>query len=178
MVGFPQTRHFRNVIQQCQHMVVNKPTHTCIYNVCWCVWLFCNDTPLWKCKAGLKMGCYVLGTGRSVDVFPYMELNFLFLQMWNWTLSFYEFQWSQWIHISVQGLKTKISWLLCIHGIDALASKDTCSCFCFSCCFILPLSPTTCSILIFTAFPSALGHIAWFWDYLGLIVWTMPCIKQ
>ena len=21
---------------------------------------------------------------------------------------------------------------------------------------------------------SALGHIAWFWDYLGLIVWTMP----
>ena len=111
---------------------------------------------------------------------------FLGHPVWNWTFSFYrcgielflstDFQWSQWIHTSVQGLKTKISWLLCIRRIDALASKDTCSCFCFSCCFILPLSPT--SILIFTAFPSALGHIAWFWDHLGLIVWTMPWIKQ
>ena len=45
-------------------------------------------------------------------------------------------------------------------------------------CFIQGMAsnyePTVISIPCMARGASALGHIAWFWDYLGLIVWTMP----
>ena len=36
--------------------------------MCPCVWLFCDDAPLWKCKAGLKLGGHSPGTGRSLEI--------------------------------------------------------------------------------------------------------------
>ena len=34
------------------------------------VGLFCDDTPLWKCKAELKLGGRSHGTGCSLELFP------------------------------------------------------------------------------------------------------------
>ena len=48
----------------------NTPTYTLlIQNVCPCVGLICDDAPLWKCTAGLKLGGSSRGTGRSMELF-------------------------------------------------------------------------------------------------------------
>ena len=45
-------------------------THIAIHNVCACVGLLRNDTPLWKCMAGLKLGHRLLGTDRLLELSP------------------------------------------------------------------------------------------------------------
>ena len=48
----------------------NPYIHIAIDNVCPCVGLFCEDAPLWKCTAGLKLGGRSPGTSHSLVLFP------------------------------------------------------------------------------------------------------------
>ena len=52
-------------------------TNVAIQNVCPCLGLFRGDAPLWKCKAGLKLGGCSPVTARSLDTgaFPLLSEN-------------------------------------------------------------------------------------------------------